>query len=80
MASVVEQDLRYPTDSERRGRGWGTRRIDGARAIERAFDSEQERLADAVVGALRDYARLPDSERLLRAFNLLGDPALLLPR
>ena len=48
--------------------------------LERAFDSGQERLGDAVLGALRDYARLPDSERLLRTFNLLGDPALVLPR
>ena len=48
--------------------------------LERAFDSGQERLGDAVLGALRDYARLPDSERLVQTFNLLGDPALVLPR
>lgn len=48
--------------------------------LERAFYSGQERLGDAVLGALRDYARLPDAGRLLRTFNLLGDPALVLPR
>ena len=59
---------------------FGQAAVLGQLFLERAFDSGEERLGDAVLGALREYAGAPDSERLLRAFNLLGDPALLLPR
>ena len=43
--------------------------------LERVY-GDSERLGDAVLGALQDYAQKADSERLLTVFTLLGDPAL----
>ena len=41
-------------------------------------NGDAERLGGAVRPALADYSQRADAERLLRAFNLLGDPALRL--
>jgi hypothetical protein len=58
----------------------GQSKLLGQLFLEQAFRGSNERLGDAVLAALRDYAELPDAERLLRAFNLLGDPATIPPR
>ena len=39
---------------------------------------DAERLGDAVLRALTEHSERPGAEQLLRAFNLLGDPALRL--
>ena len=49
----------------------------GQAFLEHAYRNA-DRLGDAMLYALRDYSQRPDAERLLRAFNLLGDPALRL--
>ena len=48
--------------------------------LEETFARDHRRLGDAVLAAQRRYAALPDADRLLITFHVLGDPAVELPR